>query len=138
MLVTKQHYFIAGGKAMSFMAVFDASGKCKYVLDGSPDAVDVNGEAAVVHTDERVDPNTVWYDYAVNKMLPRTPFRIFVSQNKIERIPADAIAHVGSDSFVVSDGFIELEVNYAQKVIVTLLHVRHLDRVVEVQCEAEG
>ena len=123
---------------MSFMVVFDASGKCKYVLDGSPDAVDVSGEAAIVHTDEKVDPNTVWYDHAASKMLPRTPFRISVSRNKIERIPANAVAHVGSDSFVVSEGSIEFEVDYPQKVVVTLLHVRHLDTVVEVQCEAEG
>ncbi len=138
MLVAKQHYFTAGGKAMSFMVVFDASGKCKYVLDGSPDAVDVSGEAAVVHADEKVDPNTVWYDYAANKMLPRTPFRIFVSQNKIERVPVNTVAHVGSDSFAVSEGSIEFEVDYPQNVVVTLLHVRHIDTVVEVQCEAEG
>lgn len=123
---------------MSFMAVFDAGGRCKYVLDGSPDSVDVSGETAVVYMDEKVDPNTVWYDHAASKMLPRTPFRISVSQNKIERIPADTVAHVGSDAFVVSEGSIELEVDYAQTVVVTLLHVRHLDRVVEVQCEAEG
>ena len=123
---------------MSFMAVFDASGRCKYVLDGSPDSVDVSGETAVVYVEERVDPNTVWYDHAANKMLPRTPFRISVSQNKIERIPVDTVAHIGSDSFVIGEGTIELEVDYAQKVIVTLLHVRHLDRVVEVQCETEG
>lgn len=123
---------------MSFMAVFDAGGRCKYVLDGSSDSVDVSGETAVVYMDEKVDPNTVWYDHAASKMLPRTPFRISVSQNKIERIPADTVAHVGSDSFVVSEGSIELEVDYAQTVVVTLLHARHLDRVVEVQCEAEG
>lgn len=123
---------------MSFMAVFDASGRCKYVLDGSPDSVDVSSEMAVVYVEERVDPNTVWYDHAANKMLPRTPFRISVSQNKIERIPVDTVAHIGSDSFVIGEGTIELEVDYAQKVIVTLLHVRHLDRVVEVQCETEG
>lgn len=123
---------------MSFMAVFDASGRCKYVLDGSPDSVDVSGETAVVYVEERVDPNTVWYDHATSKMLPRTPFRISVLQNKIERIPVDTVAHIGSDSFVIGEGTIELEVDYAQKVIVTLLHVRHLDRVVEVQCETEG
>ena len=138
MLVAQQHYFTARGKAMSFMAVFDASGRCKYVLDGSPDSVDVSGETAVVYVEERVDPNTVWYDHAASKMLPRTPFRISVSQNKIERIPVDTVAHIGSDSFVIGEGTIELEVDYAQKVIVTLLHVRHLDRVVEVQCETEG
>jgi hypothetical protein len=123
---------------MSFMAVFDSSGRCKYVLDGSTDAVDVSDEAAVVYMDEKVDPNTVWYDHASSKMVPRTPFRISVSQNKIERIPADTVAHVGSDSFVASEGSIEFEVDYAQKVVVTLLNVRHLDTVVEVQCEAEG
>jgi hypothetical protein len=123
---------------MSFMAVFDASGRCKYVLDGSTDAVDVSGEAAVVYMDEKADPNAVWYDHASSKMVPRTPFRISVSQNKIERIPVDTVAHVGSDSFVVSEGSIEFEVDYPQKVVVTLLHVRHLDTVVEVQCEAEG
>ena len=123
---------------MSFMAVFDAGGRCKYVLDGSLDAVDVSGEAAVAYMDEKVDPNTVWYDHAASKMIPRTPLRISVSRNKIEGIPADTVAHVGSDSFVVTEGSIELEVDYAQTVVVTLLHVRHLDRVVEVQCEAEG
>ena len=123
---------------MSFMAVFDADGRCKYVLDGSSDSVDVSGETAVVYVDERVDPNTVWYNHEANKMLPRTPLRISVLQNKIERVPVNTVAHVGSDSFVVSEGSIELEVDYAQKVIVTLLHVRYLDRVVEVQCEAEG
>jgi hypothetical protein len=123
---------------MSFMAVFDTDGRCKYVLDGSPESVDVSSEAAVVYMDERINPNDVWYDHAASKMLPRTPFRVSIGQNKIERIPADTVAHVGSDSFVVSEGSIELEVDYAQTVVVTLLHVRHLDRVVEVQCEAEG
>lgn len=123
---------------MSFMAVFNADGRCKYVLDGNPEAVDSSSEAAVVYMDEKLDPNTVWYDHAASKMIPRTPFRISVSPNKIENIPAGTVAHVGSDSLVVNEGAIELEVDYAQKVIVTLLHVRHLDAVVEVHCEATG
>lgn len=123
---------------MSFMAVFDTDGRCKYVLDGSPESVDVSSEAAVVYMDERINPNDVWYDHVASKMLPRTPFRISIGQNKIERIPAGTVIYVGSESVVMNENSIEFEVDYAQTVVATLLNVRHLDRTVEVPCEAQG
>lgn len=123
---------------MSFMAVFDTDGRCKYVLDGSPESVDVSSEAAVVYMDERINPNDVWYDYAASKMLPRTPFRVSVEQNKIKNIPAGTVIYVGSELIVMNENSIEFEVDYAQTVVATLMHVRHLEKVVEVSCEAQG
>lgn len=123
---------------MSFMAVFDQNGRCKYTLDGSPESADLSSEAAVVYLDSPVNPNEVWYDHAAGAMRPRTHFRLLVSQNKIEGIPAGTVVYVGSESAVINEGYIEFEVSYPQKVVATLMHVRHMEKVVEVQCEATG
>jgi hypothetical protein len=123
---------------MSFMAVFDENGRCKYVLDGNTDSADVGNEPAVVYMEEAVDPNTVWYDHSSGKMLPRTPFRVSITNNKIERVPSGTVIYIGSDSAVVNEGSIEFEVDYAQTVVATMMHVRHLNKVVEVRCEVQG
>ena len=123
---------------MSFMAVFDADGRCKYVLDGSPGSVDVSTEAAVVYVEENVNPNTVWYDHVFGEMITRSPFRVLVSSNKIENIPVGTTAYIGLESIVVNDGAIEFDVAYPQQLRVVLTHVRHTDTIVEVPCEAQG
>ena len=123
---------------MSFITVFDQDGRCKYTLDGSLGSTDVSGEAAVVQTDHPVNPNEVWYDHTAGVMLPRTPFRLRISQNKIEGIPTDTVIYIGSDSVVVNEGSIDLDVSYPQTVVATLMHVRHMDKVVEVPCEVQG
>jgi len=123
---------------MSFMAVFDAEGRCKYVLDGNPESADVSNEAAVVLTEERVDPNMVWYDHESGKMIPRTPFRVSVTNNRIERVPVGTTVYVGEDSAVVNEGFIDFDVSYAQTIVVTMMHIRHIDKVLEVRCEVTG
>jgi hypothetical protein len=123
---------------MSFMAVFDADGRCKYVLDGSPGSVDVSTEAAVVYVEENVNPNTVWYDHVFGEMITRSPFRVLVSSNKIENIPVGTTAYIGLESIVVNDGAIEFDVAYPQQIRVVLIHVRHMDTIVEVPCEVQG
>lgn len=123
---------------MNTMVVFDSVGRCKYVLTGDSGSVDVSTEQAVVYTENTVDPNLVWYDYGAEKMLPRTPFPVTVSLNRIEGIPSGTTAYVGSDSAVIDTGVLELEVEYPEIVQVLLMHVRHVDKVVEVPCEVEG
>lgn len=120
---------------MNFMAVFDQSGRCKYVLNGDPGTVDVSGEPAVVYMENPVDPNTVWYDHAAGRMVARMPFSERVSSNKIEGIPAGTTVYVGPDVIAVDDGSIEFEVSYPQTVVAVLRHVRHIDKAVEVPCE---
>lgn len=123
---------------MSFMAVFDADGRCKYVLDGNPDSANVSDGAAVVITEYPVNPNEVWYDHSSGSIQPRTPFRVIASQNKIERLPPGTTVYVGADSSVVNDGVVEFDVSYAQTIVVTMMHVRHMDKVLEVHCEASS
>lgn len=123
---------------MSFMAVFDQDGRCKYVLDGDPESIDVSSEAAVVYMDQPVDPNSVWYSHATGLMQNRSPFRVLVSTNKIEGIPAGTTVHVGSEAVVVDEGSIEFEVDYPQTVKALLMHVRHTDTEMEVPCEVAG
>lgn len=138
MLAAQQHDLAAGGKAMSFMAVFDQDGRCKYVLDGDPSSVDVSSELAVVHASEPINPNAVWYDHDFGEMITRSPFRVLVSSNKIENIPVGTTAYIGLESIVVDDGTLEFDVVYPQQLRVVLTHVRHTDTIVEVPCEAQG
>lgn len=123
---------------MSFMAVFDADGRCKYVLDGTPDSAAVSDEAAVAYSEDPIDPNMVWYDHESGKMMPRTPFRVSVTNNRIERVPVGTKVYVGADSAVVNEGSIDFDVSYAQTIVVTMMHIRHIDKVLEVRCEVPG
>jgi hypothetical protein len=120
------------------MAVFDVDGRCKYVLDGTPDSVAVRDEAAVAYSEEPINPNMVWYDHEAGKMMPRTPFRVSVTNNRIERVPVGTKVYVGADSAVVNEGSIDFDVSYAQTIVVTMMHIRHIDKVLEVRCEVPG
>jgi hypothetical protein len=113
-------------------AAFDAEGRCLFVLN---DYIEAPEAAAVVHTEESVNPNLVWYDFETSAIKYRGPLPYEVAANTITGLPPGTTAHVGDSCTVVNDGVLELEVEYAQDVRVLLTHVRHLDVEIEVPCE---
>lgn len=123
---------------MSITAVFDASGRCSFVLDGDLSCMTIDESSIVLQLENSVDPNKVWYDTESGRMLPRTPFPVVINPNQIASIPPGTEAIVGDEKVVVDSGTLELEVDYPETVRVVLLHVRHLDTTVEVPCEAAG
>jgi hypothetical protein len=114
---------------------FDADGRCLFVLN---DYLETTDAAFVVHTEETVNPNQVWYDAVTQTIKPRLPLPNGVQPNEVIGLPAGTTAYVGTEQMLVDDGVLELEVEYPQTVKVVLTHVRYLDAEVEVPCEAQG
>jgi hypothetical protein len=123
---------------MSAIAAFDEQGRCKYVCNGAEGAADLSAEPAIAEVVDATDPNSIWFDFESSKVMARTQFPVSVSTNKIDRIPVGTAVYVGSESMVVNEGSIEFDVEYPQTVRAVLMHVRHMDKTVEVPCEVQG
>lgn len=115
------------------VAFFETTGKCLGIVDGNGEIPDAAASASVPHG---TSPNSIWYDGA--EVQPKTPFEVQVSPNTVSGIPAGTEAVLTSSVVVVDDGTLELEVDYAQTVRVTLLHPRHYETSVGVPCEVQA
>jgi hypothetical protein len=114
--------------------VFDQTGRCMYSA-----SVPVEHEGCVViHAEETLDPNVIWYDHAEGKMLGKTVMPVTIFVNRIEDIPAGSTVLCKGQVFTVDDGVFEIDVAMPEVVPVTIMHVSHLTFEAEVQCEVQA
>jgi hypothetical protein len=87
-----------------------------------------------------IDANMVFYDTTKQVVRGKQPFFVGVKPNLVTGIPVGTTALVGASAtpVVIEDGTLELEVDYAETVNVTLVHPHYVTRILEVACEAQG
>lgn len=117
---------------------FDAAGRCAFSVNDVVPPENAPAGMVMIQLEGTVDPNSVYYDHANSRMGPRVPLIPAVSTNTVSNLPPGTIAVVQGEQIPVDDGSLELEVSYAQTLVVTLMHVRYSDVVVEVPCEVQG
>jgi hypothetical protein len=117
---------------------FGADGRCMCAVNDFIESENFPEAAIVLHTEQTLTANQVWYDIANEVLVLRRPIQVGVSPNMVVGVPAGTTAIVGTDEIPVDDGSIELEVDYPQTVKLVLLNPRFLDTVVEVPCEVQG
>lgn len=116
--------------------VFDADGKCLYSINYQVMAEDYPDAGKVLHVESEFDPNHMWYDFETDRMTNKTPFEEVLATNEIHNLPVGTVADVNGVQVIVDDGSLELEVTVSQILPVTISHVAHHTKTVEVSCEA--
>lgn len=118
--------------------VFDQNGSCLYAMNYEVYQEDYPSAAKVLHLDVEHNPNDVWYDFEKNRLDQKTEFEEVVTANAISNLPVGTVVEIGDESIVVDDGVFELEVAMPQTVRLSITHVRHHRKFLEVPCEAQA
>mgnify|MGYP000972357408 FL=1 len=116
--------------------VFDTNGKCLYSMNYIVEAEAYPDAGKVLHVEDELNPNEIWYDFEMSRLTNKTAFEEIVVTNEIQNLPIGTFANVNWSTVVVDDGSLELEVSVSQDVPVFLSHVSHHTKQVEVPCEA--
>jgi hypothetical protein len=117
--------------------VFDTEGRCLYSINYqvTPEAYPDAGK--VLHVEEEFSANDVWYDFENDRMSHRTEFEEIVETNNIHNLPSGTLVEFNDGSAVLGDdGAITFGTRITHTVTLTLSHVRHYTKQVEVLCEA--
>jgi hypothetical protein len=114
---------------------FDDDGKCLYSMNYIVDAEAYPDAGKVLHVEDELDPNEIWYDFGMSRLTNKTAFEETVVTNEIRNLPVGTFASVNGSTVVVDDGSLELEVSVSQDVPVLLSHVSRHTKQVEVPCE---
>lgn len=117
---------------------FDATGRCVFAVNDVVPPDNAPAGMVLIQLEGMVDPNSVYYDHANSRMGRRHPLLPVVSTNTVSNLPPGTVAVVNGEQIPVDDGSLELDVSYAQTLVVRLMHVRYSDVVVEVPCEVQG
>jgi hypothetical protein len=118
--------------------VFDHDGSCLCAMNYEVYPEDYPSAAKVLHLDVEHNPNDVWYDFEKDRLDQKTPFEEVITTNTVSNLPVGTVVEVADESIVVDDGVFELEVTMPQTVYLSISHVRHHRKFLEVACEAQA
>ncbi len=123
---------------MTYTAIFDADGKCLYVVDSDRSVSDDGPETYAVQIESKINPNDVFYDTDNARMAFKADFLPSISTSTIQNLPEGTqVTLSDGTSFLVDDGSIEFEVEFPETIHVILEHIRYRTKHVEVNCEAQ-